>query len=107
MYNNKCIFHGNLVRDVAPIKTESGKSVAFFTVAVRKMKPTDSAPADFIDCRAWDQRADYLSTYGKKGQRVYIEGHIETYQPEEESKSKVTYVVVDDCHLDKKATAEE
>lgn len=107
MYNNKCIIQGNLVRDIAPVKTESGKSVAYFTVAVRKMKQGGNASADFIDCRAWDRQAEYLSTYGKKGQRVHIEGHIETYQPEEEGKAKTTYIVVDDCHLDKKSDPAE
>ena len=25
MYNNKCVFHGNLTRDIDPWKTENGK----------------------------------------------------------------------------------
>lgn len=107
MYNNKCVFHGNLTRDIDPWKTENGKTVAFFTVAVKKKKPTDSASADFIDCRAWDKQAEYLSSYGKKGQRVFVEGHLETYNPTEEGKPKQIYVVVEDCHLEKKQTAEE
>lgn len=106
MYNNKIILHGNLVRDIVPTKTESGKSIALFTVAVRKKNPTEDASADFIDCRAWNQSADYLSTYGKKGQRVYVEGHLETYQTKEEGKAKSVYVVVEDCHLEKKASEE-
>ena len=92
MWNNNVILSGNLVRDVEVKVTEgeSSKHVANFTVDA----------ADFINCVAWGQVADYLGSYGKKGKRIELEGQLHTRSYEKDDKKiYITEVYVDDCHL--------
>lgn len=101
MWNNRVILSGNLVRDIEVKVTEgeSGKHVANFTVAVQRTRSKEDA-ADFINCVAWGQVADYLGSYGKKGKRIELEGqlHTRTYE-KEDKKVYILEVYVDDCHL--------
>ncbi len=64
---------GRLTKDVELLKTPQGKSVARFTLACKTRERTD-----FIPCIAWNQTADYLSNYAKKGAMVSGNGHITT-----------------------------
>ena len=105
MWNNRVILTGYLTRGIEK-KIAADKSVCSFTVAVQKMMKDDEA--DFINCVAWGQQADYLSQYGKKGTRVSLEGRIQTrsYQ-KDDSTVYVTEVVVDNCHLYKPNSTNE
>ena len=108
MWNNRVILSGNLVRDVEVKATEgeSSKHVANFAVAVQRPQSKDTV-ADFINCVAWGQPADYLGNYGKKGSRIELEGQLHARSYEKDGKKiYVTEVYVDDCHLQKKATVE-
>ncbi len=101
MWNNRVILSGNLVRDVEVKVTEGegSKHVANFTVAVQRTRSKEDA-ADFINCVAWGQVADYLGSYGKKGKRIELEGQLHTRSYEKEDKKiYITEVYVDDCHL--------
>ena len=101
MWNNNVNLSGNLVRDieVKVMEGESGKHVANFTVAVQRTRSKEDA-ADFINCVAWGQVADYLGSYGNKGKRIELEGqlHTRTYE-KEDKKVYISEVYVDDCHL--------
>ena len=61
---NKIILSGRLVRDPEMRTTQSGKSIASFTLAVER----DFAPqgqkkeTDFINCTAWNGTADFMAT---------------------------------------------
>lgn len=60
---------GRLTKDIDIKKTTSNISTCSFTVAVDKKyrSSQDGAPAaDFINCVAWRQSADYLGSYAKK-----------------------------------------
>ena len=101
MWNNNVNLSGNLVRDieVKVMEGESGKHVANFTVAVQRTRAKDDA-ADFINCVAWGQVADYLGSYGKKGKHIELEGQLHTHSYEKDDKKiYITEVYVDDCHL--------
>ena len=76
---NKVILVGRLVKDVELRKTTSNTSVCDFTIAInRRFSNRDGEKqADFIDCTAWRQSAEYLSNYAKKGDIVYVEGRLE------------------------------
>ena len=101
MWNNNVNLSGNLVRDieVKVMEGESGKHVANFTVAVQRTRSKDDA-ADFINCVAWGQVADYLGSYGKRGKRIELEVQLHTRSYEKDDKKiYITEVYVDDCHL--------
>ena len=101
MWNNRVILSGNLVKDVEVKVTEgeSSKHVANFMVAVQRPQSKD-AVADFINCVAWGQVADYLGSYGKKGKHIELEGQLHTRSYEKDDKKVyITEVYVDDCHL--------
>ena len=67
---------GRLTKEPELRKTQSGTSYLKFTVAVDRMKKEDGA--DFIQCSAWRQAADFLSQYADKGTMVGVTGHIST-----------------------------
>lgn len=81
---NSVILVGRLTRDVEVRKTNSGTSYARFSVAVDRRPTRDTngqlqqATADFINCVAWRQTADFLGSYGRKGSMVGVEGSIQT-----------------------------
>lgn len=109
MWNNRVILSGNLVKDVEVKVTEgeSSKHVANFAVAVQRPQSKDTV-ADFINCVAWGQPADYLAKYGKKGSHITIEGELRTRNYErDEQKVYVTEIYVSSCHVEKKKVIEE
>ena len=57
---NRVILTGRLTKDPELRKTQTGKSVANFTVAVDRMrrKDQDVADTDFISCQAWNKTAE-------------------------------------------------
>ena len=77
---NTAAITGRLTKDPELRVTASGKQVCSFTVACnrKKKKGEDEAQADFISCVTWDQSADYVSRYGHKGDRVQLDGRIQT-----------------------------
>ena len=72
---NKIMLIGRLTKDIDLKKSQSGMSVARFTLAVNRMKKDE---ADFISCVVFDKRADTMYQYLGKGSLVGIEGHLQT-----------------------------
>ena len=69
---NRVVLVGRLTRDVEVRKTQSGISVASFTVACDRRfssqnQQNQEQSADFISCVAWRQTADFLGSYARKG----------------------------------------
>lgn len=75
---NKVILIGRLTKEPEVRKTNTGKSVCQFSVAVnRNFKNANGQyDADFINCVAWNQTADYMSNYLHKGYQVSVEGRL-------------------------------
>lgn len=65
---------GRITKDIEVKKTNSGKSVCSFSVAVQR----DKDNADFIPCTAWDATADNLGKYFHRGDRIGITGVLST-----------------------------
>lgn len=77
---NKLIIIGNLTRDVELRTTQSGKSVANFTLAVnRRAKPGEKAEADFFRVSVWGKQAETCQKYLAKGRKVCVIGSVSTY----------------------------
>lgn len=101
---NRVVLVGRLTKDVEVRKTNSGLSVAQFTVAVDRRVSRDSngqQSADFVPCVAWRQSADFLGSYARKGNLVGVEGRIQTrnYDDKDGKKVYVTEVVCDNVQL--------
>ena len=101
---NRVVLVGRLTRDVEVRKTQSGLSVASFTVAVgnrrRGQDGTTQNTADFINCVAWRQSADFLGQYARKGAMIGVDGRIQTRNYDRDGqKVYVTEVVADTVQL--------
>ena len=73
---NKAILMGRLTRDPEIKVTQEGKKIANFTLAVERMSNDNSA--DFINCTAFDKKADFVEKYLTKGSKVLVSGNIRT-----------------------------
>ena len=94
---------GNLCRDLQLGKTESGKSYLENTIGVtRDNKNAEGIyESDFINFVAYDSRADYLSRYAKKGDKIEICGRIrrDSWQSKDGSHKEKTYIVADKIQI--------
>ena len=104
---NKAILTGRLTKNPELKTTQSGLSVCSFTIAVnRRFKNADgNYEADFINCVAWRQQAEYLSKYFAKGRMIGIVGNIQTRFYENGGKRVyITEIIVEEVHfVDSKA----
>lgn len=80
---NSVVLVGRLTKDIELRKTQSGLSVASFTIACdrrlsQEQKNNGEQSADFISCVAWRGSADFLSSYAHKGDTVGVEGRLQT-----------------------------
>ena len=76
---NKIFIMGRLTRDPELRTTNSGTSVASFSLAVdRNYKGADGEKeTDFIDCVAWKGTADFVSGYFYKGSMAVVDGRLQ------------------------------
>lgn len=99
---NKSIIGGRLTADPELKKTASGISACTFTVAVnRKYSKDGQQEADFINCQAWRQTAEFISTYFRKGSSICIAGAIQTrsWTDNNGQKRYATEVVADEAYF--------
>ena len=93
---------GRLTRDAEVRKSGNGVSYCRITVACdRFSKDKDNKEADFVPVIAWKQSADYLGTYGRKGNQILVNGSIRTgsYQNKDGSTVYTTEVWADRVQL--------
>lgn len=90
---------GRNTRDLELKQSKSGKGIVSFTLAVNKdFKNEDGTyDADFIDCVAFDKRAEAIAKYVHKGDRLAINGKISTrtYTKKDGSTAKAVEIIVD------------
>ena len=100
---NKAILVGRLTRDPELRTTANGVSVCSFSIAVnRRFKNAEGGyDADFINCVAWRQQAEFMAKYFAKGRMVGVVGSIQTrhYDNKDGQKVYVTEVAVDEVHF--------
>ncbi len=77
---NRVILIGNLTRDPEVKYTPAGKAVAQMGIAVNRITRNEQGEydVDFFNLVAWEKRAEYASTYLRKGNRIAIEGRLQT-----------------------------
>ena len=99
---NKTILGGRLTADPELKQTPSGVSVCSFTVAVnRRFSKDGEREADFSNCQAWRQTAEFICNYFKKGSSICIAGGIQTRSWEDQNGVRrfATEVVADEAYF--------
>ena len=100
---NRTVLVGRLTRDIELKKTQDGKSVANFTVAINRnyTNANGEREADFINCVAWGRTADNMATYVGKGSLIGVDGRVQTrtYDNANGQKIYVTEVFADNVQF--------
>ena len=101
---NRVVLVGRLTKDPEVRKTQNGKSVCQITVACdrnRKKDENNQEPtADFISCVIWNQPADFLGQYGRKGSLVGVDGRLQSRSYDKDGQRiYVTEVVAENLRL--------
>lgn len=95
---NNVTLLGRLVKDPETRATLSGKQVCSFTIAIDKRGK--DAGANFFDCVAWEQRAEFLGKYAQKGAQVLVLGRLDQQIWEKDDKKQYTVkIIADDVQL--------
>ena len=94
---NNVVLVGRITRDPELRYTPSNVATVSFSIAVDRSYSSQGGErqADFINCVAWRQSAEFLAKYVKKGYMVGITGSIQTryYQAQDGTTRYVTEVV--------------
>lgn len=110
---NSVILVGRLTAEPEVKEIKEDSMVARFTLAVnRKYKNSEGVyEADFIRCNAWNQLAELIKKYTKKGDQIGVEGELQSssYVDEKEVTRYVTDVRVNNITFlgSKKASEED
>ena len=85
---------GRLTKDPELKYTQSGKAFCKFSLAVTR--EFNREEADFINCVAWDKRAETIAEYLRKGRRLAIQGRLSVRNYEQNGETKwITEVIID------------
>ena len=101
---NHIVLMGRLTRDPEVRHTQSGTSVASFSLAVdRDFGGRDGSErqTDFIDIVAWRSTADFVSKYFAKGQMAVVSGRLQIrdWTANDGSKRRSAEVVADNVYF--------
>ncbi len=102
---NKVILLGNLGKDPELRYTGNGTAVANFTLATSdKYKDKEGTLVDRTEWHnivCWSRTAEIAGQYLKKGEKVYVEGRLQTrsYDDKEGQKKYITEIVVNELTL--------
>ncbi|MGG3628721.1 single-stranded DNA-binding protein [Bacillus licheniformis] len=79
MMNNVSLV-GRLTRDPELKYTPGGNPVVNFTLAVNRTFTNQQGErqADFINCQAWDKKAENIANYQRKGSLIGVSGRLQT-----------------------------
>lgn len=90
---------GRVSQDVQVRYTQTNKAVASFSVAVGRgnVKPGEKEMTDFINVVAWGKLGEDCGNELMKGQRVFVEGRLQSrqYDKADGTKVRVTEIVAD------------
>ena len=101
---NRIIIMGRLTRDPELRRTQTGTSVASFTLAVDrdfKDKSTGERSTDFIDVVAWRQTGEFVSRFFTKGRMAVVEGRLQMrdWTDKDGNKRRSAEVVADNVYF--------
>lgn len=100
---NHITIMGRLVRDPELRHTQNSKAVTSFTLAVdRDFKNQDGQrEADFIDCVAWGQTAEFVCQYLSKGRMTAVSGRLQLrdWTDKDGKKRRTAEVIADSVYF--------
>ena len=93
---NNVVLMGRLVATPELRNTQTGLAVTSFTIAVDRsyVRQGEQRQADFINCVAWRNTADFITKYFQKGSMIAVTGSIQTRNYEDKNGNKRTAVEV-------------
>ncbi len=110
---NKIIVCGRMTADPEMRSTPQGKNVTSFTLAVdRDFKKNGERETDFLNCVAWNNTADFVARYFRKGSMAIVSGRLQTRGYEVDGhKRTATEIITENVYFgegkkDKEETAE-
>lgn len=97
---NKVILGGRLTVDPELKTTPTGVLVTSFSLAVNR-KGSKNNEADFIECRAWRQTAEFICKFFRKGSSLAVVGTLQkrTWTDRQGDKHYVTEVSVEEAYF--------
>lgn len=101
---NKAILIGRTTKEIDLRRTTNGNAVVSFTLAVDnpfQKNEEGKNTTDFINCVAWNKTAEVMDQYVSKGQKLAIEGRIQTrnYEDKDGKRVYVTEVLVSNLEM--------
>lgn len=93
---------GRLTKEPELRSTQSGTSVASFTVAVdRDRESNGTRETDFIDCVAWRGTAEFVSKWFHKGDPICVSGRLQSRRwTDRDNNNRISWeVLVDSCYF--------
>ena len=100
---NVAIIMGRLTRDPELRRTNSGKPVASFTVAVDRDYAPDGQEkeTDFIDIVAWNGTAEFVEKYFRKGSMIALKGRLQIrgWTDKDGNKRRSAEIVADNVYF--------
>ena len=95
---NKIILIGNLTRDPELTETAQGKKLCKFTIAVDRA--FDKEKTDFFSCTAWEQKAEVIAKYVRKGNKLCVVGRLEINETEKDGvKTRHHNIIVEEIEF--------
>lgn len=84
---------GRLTKKPELARTQSGKKLSQFTIAVNRIGQEQT---DFINCVVWEKQAENLTKYQDKGSLIGLSGslRVEQFQDKDGNNRYKTYVLV-------------
>ena len=96
---NRVVLVGRLTRDPELKRANSGTSICSFTIAVdnRLRNPDGTKSASFIPCTVFQQTADNMTKFLRKGSLVGIEGRLSqrSFTRQDGTKASILEVICD------------
>lgn len=93
---NKVVLIGRITKDIELKSTSNGKEVCQFNLAVTRNYKNQNGEyeSDFINCIAYGKTAELISKFTKKGDKIAIEGRIQTGSYEKDGKKVYTTDII-------------
>ena len=109
---NKIILLGTITKDIELRYSQTNVAIAKFSIAVKRETKNKEGnyDSDFVNCIAYNQLAETINKYFKKGNRILVEGRIQSgsYTNQKGDKIYTTDVVVEKINfVDKLEKKEE
>lgn len=97
---NIVILKGRLTKDPEIKTTTNETKVCTFSIAVNRRFSKENE-ADFINCTAWRQTAEFIHKYFKKGQEICINGSLQVrkWEDKDGNTRRATDVVVENAEF--------